>query len=88
MGSGVKEAHAPPHLSLHLLRCLGVQQPRSVQECQISPTEFSGGPATTLGDGGSTNFCVEGLTAQDGVGSGGFSTTSLSQKYKPDLSEG
>lgn len=89
MGPGVKEAHTPPQLPLHLLWSLvSVQQPGSVQERQAPPAKLSAGPATTLGDGGAANPDVEDLAAQDGVGGGAFPAASFPQQNQSVLGGG
>lgn len=86
VGSGIQEADTPPYFSLHLQGHLrSIQQARSIQEDQSPPANFSVGFLTMLGDSGTANFCVENLTAQDGVGRGAFSTAGLPQQHQFDL---
>lgn len=89
MGPRAQEANTLPHLLQHLLWSLmSVQQPRSFQESQVSPAKFSTSPSTVLVDRGAAGLCIKNLTAQDGVGSGAFSTACLPKQSQSHISGG
>lgn len=89
MGAGAQEANTLPHLLQHFLWSLmSVQQPRSLQESQVSPTKISTSPATILGDRGAADLGVKDLMAQDGVDSRAFPTACLPKQNQSDISGG